>query len=146
MPTIGRAEPKRLEIPLPEGDRATVLVVDDEADILEAIEAGIRGSLPQVQVLTARSGAEALAILAHKRVNLIITDYKMPGMNGLEFLAAAQGVARGTPSIMISAFPDPKLVNLAVHDYGVRMFIAKPFDLDYFVDMLRTHLFPPRPG
>ena len=50
----------------------------------------------------------------------------------------------GIPSIMISAFPDPALVVQATRDFGVRLFIAKPFDLDYFAEVLRGILFDSR--
>ena len=128
-------------IALPKSRRATMLLVDDEADVLESIKRALENVLPTVEVQTASSGRQGLDILRRVRVNLIVTDFKMPGMNGLEFLYEAKRIAPGTPSIMISAFPDPALVLQATRDFGVRLFIAKPFDLDYFAETLRGILF-----
>ncbi|MHB8632902.1 MAG: response regulator [Thermoplasmatota archaeon] len=125
---------KRVPVKAP---RIGILIVDDEPDMLEALRLALAAALPEVEVHTARSGAAGLALLARQPVELIVTDFKMPVMNGLEFLDAARRVAPRTPRIMMSAYPDPALVEQAVRDLGVSLFIGKPFDLDYFVATIR---------
>ncbi len=129
---------------LPKGQHAAVILVDDEPDVLESIRLALAATLPTVDVVTCTSGPQALDILRTRRFDLIITDFKMPRMNGLEFLDAARRLSPKTPSIMISAFPDPALVVQATRDCGVRLFIAKPFDLGYFAETLRGILFEPQ--
>lgn len=123
----------------------TVLLVDDEEDILVSLEALFRRDVPGCRVLTAISGDIALELLKREPVHLIITDYRMPGMNGLEFLAQAKKLAPGVPSIMITAFPDPELAARAVNEFGVGLFIAKPFDLTYLLEVVRSLITGPAP-
>lgn len=82
----------------------TVLIVDDEPDILEAIQELLHDAMPQVRVLTAHSGSEGLSMLRREHVDLIVTDYKMPGMTGVEFLEKARTLAPRTPRILVTAF------------------------------------------
>lgn len=81
-----------------------ILVVDDEEDIRDAIKALLERSIPGVRVLTAESGPAGLVLLRQEHIDLIVTDYKMPQMNGVEFLAEARKVAPRAPRIMITAF------------------------------------------
>lgn len=128
-----------------ETTKKVVLLVDDEEDILVSLEALFRRDIPECRVLTAASGRAALDTLARERVHLIITDYRMPGMNGLDFLARARKAAPGVPSIMITAFPDPELAARAVNEFGVGLFIAKPFDLAYLLEVVRSLVTGPAP-
>ncbi|MCA1819903.1 MAG: response regulator [Halobacteriales archaeon] len=121
---------------IPRTRRPSMLLVDDEEDILSALRMCMARMLPGVDLETATSGAQALEILRRRPVDLIVTDFRMPGMNGLEFLREATKLAPATPRIMISAYPTPDLVAQAGGEYGIRLFIAKPFDMDYFAEIL----------
>lgn len=114
-----------------------VLVVDDEQDILDSLESFLSSALA-VKVYTARSGPAALALLKDRRVDVILSDYKMPGMNGTEFLAEAAKLAPGVPRIMITAFATPELAAEAAREAGVVLVVSKPFDLKYFVEVVRA--------
>src|SRR5688500_7161545 len=89
----------------PRKKQAVVLLVDDEPDILEAYSALFEAAL-DCKVITAESGSAALTVLATTPVDLIVTDYRMPNLNGLQFLARAKDVATGIPSIMVTAYAD----------------------------------------
>jgi len=116
----------------------TVLIVDDEPDILESLKLLIDSELPEVRVLTASSGPNALQLLRSGGVRLIISDYRMPGMDGFEFISQARKIQPGIPTIMMTAYPDPRLAARAVDELGVGLFIAKPFDLNYLVSVVRS--------
>ncbi len=105
-----------------------VLVVDDEKDILESMKDLLEASLDDAEIETASSGQQALEILAAKDIDLIISDYKMPNMNGLEFLAEAQKRAPGVPRILLTAFPDVGIAVRAINEAGIENFITKPFE------------------
>jgi len=104
----------------------TILIVDDEEMILKSIVRVLRNE--NYKVLTAQSGAEGLAVLKEYDVHLIISDQKMPGMNGLEFL---KHVKRDYPqilTIMLTGHAEIEIAMNAINEAGVYKFILKPWD------------------
>lgn len=118
----------------------TVLVVDDEVDIRDSLKELFDGSLKDVEVLTAESGTEALKILKAQPIDLILTDYKMPGMNGLEFLAEARRAAASVPRILMTAFPDLELAIRAVNEERIENFLTKPLEPESVVQVVQDIL------
>jgi CheY-like chemotaxis protein len=106
----------------------SILLVDDEPDICESLKEILEATLPGVRVLTTNGGREALELLGRERVDLIIADYKMPGMDGLEFLREAQRRQPKVPRIMITAYPDLELAIKAINEAGVHRFVRKPIE------------------
>lgn len=131
------------------GASPAMLLVDDDVDVLQSMRTLIERMLPTVRLFTAPSGPEGLKTLRRERVQLIVTDYKMPGMNGIEFLKEAAKVAPGVTRLMITAYPDPSVAAQAVREAGAALLITKPFDPNYFVEVLGSILLksgtaPPR--
>ena len=120
--------------------RQRVLLVDDEEDIRESLKMLLEAGLEDVDVETAASGAAALAIIDAMGVDLIITDYKMPGMNGLEFLQKANKVAPKTPRILVTAFPDLDIAIKAINEAGIENFFTKPFEPDQVLAVVQELL------
>lgn len=118
----------------------TVLIVDDEPDILESLGDLFAAALEDLQVRTALTGDAALAILQKEPVDLILSDYKMPGMNGLEFLEKARGLAPQVPRILMTAFPDLDVAIAAINEARIETFFAKPLDPDKIVKVVREAL------
>lgn len=112
----------------------TILVVDDE----ENTRIGLSRLLAQTgyAVESAAGGAEALEILDHCAVNLVITDINMPGMNGLEFLRELGRKFPGTAVIMITAFGEVEsyidAMNLGAFEY-----LHKPIRSDELKSVIR---------
>lgn len=102
----------------------TILLADDEYAALEVLELLLRGE--GFDVVTASEGQEALDILMSRNVELVITDYKMPGMDGLELIARLQADPRlrGIPIFMTSATYS---VQKALPP-GVAAFVQKPIE------------------
>lgn len=100
-----------------------ILVVDDEPDILEAIELSWLDE--DVELLLANSGRAALALL-DGAPDVVLTDYRMPGMSGLELIAAIHERSPGLPAVLMSAFPDEDLQRRGA-EQGIADFVAKPF-------------------
>ena len=83
---------------------AVILLVDDNADGIIA-RSSVLSELGY-QVVAANSGSAALALLQAGPVDLIITDYKMDGMNGLEFISAVRQFELKTPTILLTGFAE----------------------------------------
>ncbi len=107
-----------------------ILVVDDEPDILDAIELMWAGQ--GVDVETAPSAEAALANLT-SAPDVVLTDFKMPGMDGIQFVRQLHERFPDVPAVLMTAFADPQIKDRA-QSAGIVDFITKPFDPD---DLLR---------
>jgi sugar-specific transcriptional regulator TrmB/FixJ family two-component response regulator len=119
---------------------STVLVVDDEPDILQSLHELLEESLPGVRILTAQAAPQGVEVLRQEPVDLIITDYKLPGMNGLEFLEEAGRLAPGVQRILMTAFPDLKVATRAINEASVENFFIKPLEHGRMVEVVRLIL------
>lgn len=108
--------------------RQVVLVVDDEPDILTSIKTFLEGAIDNVHVETATSGPAALDYVQENAVDLILSDYRMPEMNGLELLAKVREHRSKVPRIIITAYPDLELAIDAINNEDVERFFTKPLD------------------
>lgn len=130
----------RTASPQSNGATASILVVDDEVDILEAIESTLTAYIPDCHVMTANSGSKGLAIIKEKEVHVILTDFRMPEMDGLQFLAEARRMAPRAACVMITAYPDLDLALRALNEQHVLNFITKPVQADRLVEVVEEAL------
>lgn len=107
----------------------TLLLVDDEENILAALQRVLRRE-PYV-VLTATSGVEGLALLAAQRVDVVISDQRMPGMTGTDFLRRVKEVYPETVRIVLSGYTELKSVTDAINEGAIYKFLTKPWDDDH---------------
>jgi predicted regulator of Ras-like GTPase activity (Roadblock/LC7/MglB family)/DNA-binding response OmpR family regulator len=105
-----------------------VLVVDDEEDMLWMLQRNLNKGMTDVEILAAKSGEEALAILSDKPINLVITDINMPGISGLDLLVEINNKFPDTGVIIMTAYPSNAYENQAMTSGSLR-FIEKPFDI-----------------
>ncbi len=105
----------------------TILVVDDELSMREFL--GILLEKEGYRVLSAAEGNEALQITEKNNIDLVVSDIRMPGMNGLELLSALKQENAGLPVIMITAFASPDDAVTAMKN-GAFDYITKPFNVD----------------
>ncbi|MEW6486652.1 MAG: sigma-54 dependent transcriptional regulator [Thermodesulfobacteriota bacterium] len=106
---------------------AKVLVVDDDASLRRVLEYNL--AQEGHAVATAASGEEALAALARGRFDLVVTDIKMPGMDGLDLLRRIRADSPDTPVIVITAFGTIETAVEAMKA-GAFEYITKPFNRD----------------
>ncbi len=105
-----------------------VLVVDDEEDMLWMLQRNLSKSMENVEILAAKSGEEALALLSDNPTDLVLTDINMPGMSGLELLIEINNRHPETGVIIMTAYPSNSYENEAMMSGSLR-FIEKPFDI-----------------
>jgi EAL domain-containing protein (putative c-di-GMP-specific phosphodiesterase class I)/FixJ family two-component response regulator len=112
----------------------TLLLVDDEENILAALKRLLRRD--GYRIVTAHSGDEALQRLAEERVGVIVSDQRMPGMSGVEFLRRAKVLYPDTVRMTLSGFTDLQSIIDAVNEGAIYKFLTKPWD----DDLLRQHV------
>jgi DNA-binding response OmpR family regulator len=112
---------------LPAQRRQRILVVDDEPDILESLRDVLEACDPHVEVVGARSGFEALGLLRSAPFDLLLTDYKMPRMDGLDLAREVRASHPDLPVVLLTAFPDLDLAIHSINEGGVEHFLTKPF-------------------
>lgn len=109
------------------GGRARILFVDDERAILDWLAAAAGDNY---EVTTAAGGEAGLeALRAGEPFAVVVSDLRMPGMSGIEFLAAARQAAPDTVRILLTGFADLENVVAAVNDGSIFRFLAKPVNL-----------------
>jgi adenylate cyclase len=113
-----------------------ILIVDDEQANLRLLE---RLFSPDYNIIPARSGAAALEVLNHESVALIVTDHRMPGMTGIEFLKRAAVVAPNSVRIVITGYTDADALVDAINSGVVYKYVTKPWiNLDLKITMQRA--------
>lgn len=117
----------------PEAPVWTVLFVDDEDNILNALRRLFRPA--GYRVLTAGSGAEALALLQQEQVDLVVSDMRMPHMNGAELLEQVYRQYPDTMRVLLTGHADIGMTVDAINKGQILRYIAKPWDDN---DMLVT--------
>jgi CheY-like chemotaxis protein len=104
--------------------KGRVLIVDDEPVILSSASE-LLGQ--EYTIFLASGPAEALAILARERVDVVVSDYKMPGMDGLTLLIE---IKRRFPScirVLMTAYADMQLVVRSMNEGEIHRFLSKPY-------------------
>ena len=104
----------------------TLLLVDDEESILSALKRVFRRD--GYQVITATSGALGLEALTRQPVDVILSDQRMPGMTGIEFLREARRLYPHTLRMTLSGYTDLQSIIEAVNEGAVYKFLTKPWD------------------
>jgi CheY-like chemotaxis protein len=101
---------------------ATILIVDDEPIALDFLKRVLRG----YDLLTAADGAQALRILKSNEVDVLITDYRMPGITGLTVLAACRAGSPRTRRLLMTAYSDLPEIAHARAEALFEQLITKP--------------------
>lgn len=124
MLRVGKQLPERL-IHRPQPGR-TLLLVDDEPNIVNALKRLLRRD--GYHIITAADGAEGLQRLAENRVDVIVSDQRMPGMTGVEFLHRAKAQYPDTVRMVLSGFTELQSIIDAVNEGAIYKFLTKPWD------------------
>lgn len=108
-----------------ESNKINILYVDDEVNNLVAFKANFR---KEYSIHTAESAKEALQILNENTIHIIISDQRMPGMTGVEFLETVIKTHPNPIRILLTGYSDIQTVIEAINKGQVYKYIMKPFD------------------
>lgn len=114
----------------------TVLIIDDEPDILELMEEEFKHC--GYTTIASSCGNDAIKVLENTKVDIIISDYKMPNGNGMAVLSFVNRMTTKPTFFFVSGQAD-----VSVEDAlraGARKFFSKPFDLDELIKEVETDL------
>src|SRR3989442_15669010 len=117
-------------------DKSYILIVDDDTALLQALPHTLSLRISGVQVDTSASTQGALELIQAHDYDVIVSDIKMPGMDGLALLAQIQALRPETPTLLITGHGEHDLAIQALRG-GAYDFIQKPIDRDYVVAALR---------
>ena len=115
--------------------KARILLVDDDAALLEALPQAILLRMDSITIDTAQSAFDAIERVQEVDYDAIVTDIKMPGMDGLALLEEIDRLRPGTPTLLITGHGEHDLAVQALRG-GAYDFVAKPIDRDYFIASL----------
>ena len=121
-----------------ESETPVVLCVDDESSILNALRRVLVEE--DWDVLYAGDGNRGLEVFAEARPHLVLSDFRMPGMDGVDFLKRTKEIDPDCMRIVLSGYADVKLVVSALNEGEIYRFIGKPWNDDELLDVLRKAL------
>lgn len=107
--------------------RQAVLYVDDEEPNRIIFQASFE---PDFVIISAESGEAALEILRHQRVDVLVTDHRMPGISGVELCEIVRDRHPEVQRVLVTAYTDLATATTAINRGGVSHYITKPWDVD----------------
>lgn len=116
-----------------------ILIVDDENNFLLSLEDGLKEFSESFSIATAHNGKEAVAVMDREEVDLVITDIKMPDMDGFELLAHLSAAHADIPVIVMTAFGSSEIEE-RLDSLGAFQYIEKPIDFDVLIEKVNEGL------
>ncbi len=117
----------------------TVVIVDDEEMVLTSLSSFLNLET-DYEVKTFKSAKEALEFIKTNDVDLVMSDYLMPEMDGITFLAHVRDVKPQIPRIILTGYADKENAIKAINDVGLFQYIEKPWDNEDILIVLRNGL------
>lgn len=116
----------------------SVLFVDDESNILSSIKRAMMDE--EFTLLFASSGKEALELIKNRKISVLVTDMRMPEMNGLELLRKVEEISPSTIMLVLSGYTQISQILATINQVDIFKFIAKPWEQDELVKMIHKAL------
>mgnify|MGYP006287538757 CR=1 FL=1 len=118
---------------------ATIVIVDDEEMVLTSLKSFL-GLETYYKIETFLSAKEALEYIKKENVELVISDYLMPEMDGITFLAKVREIKPQIIRIILTGYADKENAIKAINTVGLFQYIEKPWDNDDLLIVLRNGL------
>jgi len=120
-------------------ERFPVILVEDDEDLREAIAVTLR--MKAIDFVTHQRAETVVPLLRPDLNTVLVTDYKLPGMNGIDLLKIAQKECPDLPVVIMTAFADAKLAVEALKA-GARDFLIKPFVPQQLIEIISRYRAP----
>lgn len=120
-------------------DTATIVLVDDEEMVLTSLNSFLTLET-EYDVYTFTSAKEALKFIEESEVDIVISDYLMPEMDGITFLGQVRNIKPEIPRIILTGYADKENAIKAINEVGLYQYIEKPWDNDDLLIILRNGL------
>lgn len=111
-----------------------ILFVDDEIQILKSLTRAFINT--DYQIFTANSGADALSILKNQEVDMIVSDMRMPDMDGYELLYKVKNDYPEIKRVILSGYADEKLIYKALQQNIAQHYVSKPWKNDKLIELI----------
>ena len=121
-------------------DKRRILIVDDDPDLLRLLADSIGLCCAECEVVRASDGRAALEQLEGQPFDLILTDYQMPGMNGLELASTVHQTSPGTPIVLVTAHRSGGWLQEKARSLDLVGYLQKPFTMAHVRDLLESSL------
>ena len=114
-----------------------LLIIDDDETIIFSFKTFLNEN--RFEIETAKNGKQGLEKLTQFKPDLVVADYKMPEMTGLEFIKAAKIITPHTPVVIMSAYGDNATKKLFFEE-GASDYIEKPFDIEDILSLVEKNI------
>lgn len=122
-----------------QGRQPVIMLVDDEPMVTQALSLFLELE-SDYEVVTCSSGQEALEKMASAKVDVVVSDFLMPGMNGLELLAEVARRDPEIPRLMLTGYADKENAIRAINEVGLFQYLEKPLENEQFLLALKNAL------
>ncbi len=119
--------------------KGTIILVDDEDMVLTSLKSFLDLET-QYEVITFNSAKKALNHISNNEIDLVISDYLMPEMDGIKFLAKVREIRPEVPRIILTGYADKENAIKAINEVGLFQYIEKPWDNDDILIIIRNGL------
>ncbi len=120
-------------------EKPTIVIVDDEEMVLTSLSSFLKLET-DFNVVTFVSAKEAIAYIEKNPIDVVISDYLMPEMDGMTFLAKVRHIQPEVPRIILTGYADKENAIKAINEVGLFQYIEKPWDNEDILIILRNAL------
>jgi|TARA_B110000977_G_C11064299_1_gene487189 DNA-binding NtrC family response regulator len=105
-----------------------VLIVDDQANVVKSLVRILRR--PGIQITGVDSAEKALTKMVAESYDMVISDLRMPVMDGIDFLSVVSELYPSVKQILLSGHAGPKELKNAINQCSIEQFVSKPWDVE----------------
>ena len=116
-----------------------IVIVDDEEMVLTSLKSFLTLET-DYDIQTFTSAKKAIQFVQDNKTSLVVSDYLMPEMNGIEFLSEIKKIDPSIPRIIITGYADKENAIKAINEVGLYQYIEKPWDNDDILIIFRNAL------